>query len=48
MLARDRTRQICNTNAHFPRVFFWDEDLNAVLNVSELSDQLDVTLKTQR
>jgi hypothetical protein len=48
MLARDRTRQICDTNAHFPRVFFWDEDLNAVLNVSELSDQLDVTLKVQR
>ncbi len=43
-LARARIRQICDAKARFPRVFFGNEALNAVLHLSELSDQLDVTL----
>jgi hypothetical protein len=43
------TRQ--NVNARFPRVFFWNEALNAVLllgELHELSDQLDVTLESSK
>jgi hypothetical protein len=47
-LARARTRQSCDANARFPRVFFWNEALNAVLHLSELSDQLDLTLETSK
>jgi hypothetical protein len=47
-LARARTRQSCDANARFPRLFFLNEALNAVLLLSELSDQLDVTLESSR
>jgi hypothetical protein len=47
-LARARTRQICDANARFPRVFFRNDALNAVLHLSELSDQLDVTLESSK
>ncbi len=47
-LARARTRQSCYANARFSRVFFLNEALNAVLLLSELSDQLDVTLETSK
>ena len=48
VLARARTCQSCDTNARFPRAFFRIEALNAVLHVSELSDQLDVTLENSK
>ena len=48
VLARARTRQSCDANARFPRVFFLNEALNAVLHLSELSDQLDVTLESSK
>jgi hypothetical protein len=35
-------------NARFRRVFFENEALNAVLNSSDLSDQLDVTLESSK
>ena len=47
-LARARTRQSCDANARFSRVFFRNEALNAVLHLSELSDQLDVTLESSK
>jgi hypothetical protein len=46
--ARARTRQSCDANARFSRVFFLNETLNAVLHLSELSDQLDVTLESSK
>ena len=46
--ARARTRQSCDANARFPRVVFLNEALNAVLHLSELSDQLDVTLESSK
>ncbi len=48
VLARARTRQSCDANARFARVFFLNEALNAVLHLSELSDQLDVTLESSK
>ncbi len=48
MLARARTRRSCDANARFPRVFFLNEALNAVLRLSDLSDQLDVTLESSK
>ena len=45
-LAHARTRQSCDANDRFSRVFFWNEALNAVLQLSELSDQLDVILES--
>jgi hypothetical protein len=48
VLARARTRQSCDANARFPRAFFRNEALNAVLLLSELSDQLDVTLESSK
>jgi hypothetical protein len=47
-LARARTRQSFDANARFPHVFFLNEALNAVLLLSELSDQLDVTLESSK
>jgi hypothetical protein len=47
-LARARTRQSCNANARFSRVFFIKEASNAVLLLSELSDQLDMTLESSK
>jgi hypothetical protein len=47
-LARARTRQSCNANARFSHDFFCNEALNAVLHLSELSDQLDVTLESSK
>ena len=46
--ARARTRQSCDDNARFSRVFFLNETLNAALHLSELSDQLDVTLESSK
>ncbi len=43
-----RSRQSCDANARFPRVVFLNEALNAVLHLSELSDQLDVTLESSK
>ena len=48
MLARARIRQSCDANARFSRVFLLNEALNAVLHVSELSGQLDVTLESSK
>jgi hypothetical protein len=48
VLARARTRQSCDANARFSRAFFRNEALNAVLHLSELSDQLDVTLESSK
>jgi hypothetical protein len=48
VLALAHTRESCHVNARFPRDFFWNEALNAVLHVSELSDQLDVTLESSK
>jgi hypothetical protein len=48
VLARARTRQTCNANARFPHDFFCNEALNAVLLLSELSDQHDVTLESSK
>ena len=48
VLARARTRQSCDANARFPQVFFSNEALNAVLLLSELSDQFDVTLESSK
>jgi hypothetical protein len=45
---RAPTRQSCDANVGFPRVFFENEDSNAVLHSSELSDQLVATLKTSK
>jgi hypothetical protein len=42
------TAASCDANARFPRDFFWNEALNAVLHLSELSDQLDVTLESSK
>jgi hypothetical protein len=44
VLAHARTRHSCEANARFP---FQNEALNAVLHLSELSDQLDVTLASE-
>jgi hypothetical protein len=46
--ASSRPRQSCDANARFPRNFFRNEALNAVLHISELSDQLDLTLGTSK
>jgi hypothetical protein len=43
-----RTRQSCDANARFSRAFFRNEALNAVLHLSELSNQLDVTLESSK
>ena len=48
VLARARTRQSCDANARFSRVFFSNEVLNAVLHLSKLSDHLDVTLESSK
>jgi hypothetical protein len=42
VLARTRTRQSFDANARWSRVFFLNGALNAVLHLSQLSDQLDV------
>jgi hypothetical protein len=50
VLARARTRQSCDANSRLSRFFFLNEALNAVLHsiLSELSDQLDVTLESSK
>jgi hypothetical protein len=48
VLARTRTRQSCDANARFSRVFLLNEALNAMLHLSELSGQLDVTLESSK
>ncbi len=52
MLAHTDNRQICDANACYSRVFFsyevLNEVLNAVLYLSEHSDQLDVTLESSK
>jgi hypothetical protein len=47
-LARVRTRQSCDANARLSRVYFSNEALNAVMHLSEISDQLDVTLESSK
>jgi hypothetical protein len=44
VLALALTRQSCDDNARFSRVFFQNEASNAELHLSERFDQLDVTL----
>ncbi len=41
VLARARSPQSCDANARFFSGFFLNETLNAVLHLSELSDQLE-------
>jgi hypothetical protein len=48
VLAFARTQQSCDDNARFSRVFFQNEASNAVLHLSERSDQLDVTLASSK
>ena len=48
VLSLTRTRQTCDVNARFSRVFFRNEVLNAVLFFSDLSDHLDVTLGSSK
>jgi hypothetical protein len=45
VLAHARTRDSCDVNA---RVSLYNEALNAVLHLSEPSDQLDVTLESSK
>jgi hypothetical protein len=47
-LARARTRQSCDANARFSRVFLCNEALNAVLLLSELSGRHYVTLESSK
>ena len=48
-LARASPRQSCDANAHFAHgLFFLNDAVNAVLHLSELSDQLDVTLESSK
>ena len=47
-LARARLRQSCDAIARFPCVFFSNEALDALLHLSKLSDQLDVTLESSK
>jgi len=48
VLAFARTQQSCDDNARFSSVFFQNEASNAVLHLSERSDQLDVTLASSK
>jgi hypothetical protein len=45
---KPRTRQKCDANARFSRVCFGNEALIAVLHLSEICDQQDVTLESSK
>ena len=48
VLALARTRQSCDANARFSRVFIQNEASKAVLHLGERSDQLDVTFASSK